>query len=99
MIIISSLLFVSIIANAYFVYRAYTLAGDLADAQEYIEQLELTNEYMYERIVNSYDTMQNIDRLGAFEKDDESGTTFQLLNEVITQLKSEFDNGESEEKK
>ena len=37
-----------------------------------------------------------MDRLGAFEKDDESGTTFQLLNEVITQLKSEFEDGTQE---
>ena len=98
MIIISSLLFVSIIVNAYFVYRAYTLAGDLADAQEYIEQLELTNEYMYERIVSSYDTMQNIDRLGAFEKDDEAGTTFEMLKQVITDLKTDFNDEEAEEK-
>ena len=98
MIIISSLLFVSIIVNAYFVYRAYKLAGDLADAQEYIGQLELTNEYMYERIVSSYDTMQNIDRLGAFEKDDEAGTTFEMLKQVITDLKTDFNDEEAEEK-
>jgi hypothetical protein len=98
MIILSSLLFVSIIVNAYFVYRAYKLAGDLADAQEYVEQLELTNEYMYERIVNSYDTMQNIDRLGAFEKDDEAGTTFGMLKQVITDLKTDFDEEDTQEK-
>ena len=40
--------------------------------------------------------LQELDRLGAFEKDDESGTTFQLLNEVITQLKSEFEDGTQE---
>jgi hypothetical protein len=98
MIILSSLLFVSIIVNAYFVYRAYKLAGDLADVQEYVEQLELTNEYMYERIVNSYDTMQNIDRLGAFEKDDEAGTTFDMLKQVITDLKTDFDEEDTQEK-
>jgi hypothetical protein len=51
---------------------------------------------MYDKIVESYNKMQEIDRLGAFEKDDESGTTFQLLNEVITQLKSEFEDGTQE---
>lgn len=98
MIIISSILFISIIVNAYFIYRAYKLAGDLADAQEYIGELELTNEYMYDRIVNSYDAMQNIDRLGAFEKDDEAGTTFEMLKQVITELKTDFDDEETEEK-
>ncbi len=35
--------------------------------------------------------MQQIDRLGAFEKDDEAGTTFALLKQTIEELKKEFD--------
>ena len=87
----------------YLAYRVWYLAGIIADSQdldssniEYIEGLELTNQYMYDKIVESYNKIQEIDRLGAFEKDDESGTTFQLLNEVITQLKSEFEDGTQE---
>lgn len=90
-------------AIIYLAYRVWYLAGVIADSQdldssniEYIEGLELTNQYMYNKIVESYNKMQEIDRLGAFEKDDESGTTFQLLNEVITQLKSEFEDGTQE---
>jgi hypothetical protein len=90
-------------AVIYLAYRVWYLAGIIADSQdldvsniEYIEGLELTNQYMYDKIVESYNKMQEIDRLGAFEKDDESGTTFQLLNEVITQLKSEFEDGTQE---
>lgn len=88
---------------AYLAYRVWYLAGIIADTQDldsnniqYIEGLELTNQYMYGKIVDSYTKMQEIDRLGAFEKDDESGTTFQLLHEVITQLKSEFEDGTQE---
>jgi hypothetical protein len=81
----------------YLGYRAYYLAGKLAEAQEYIEELELTNEYMYSKISESYDIMKRIDTLGAFESEDEAGTTFQLLNEVITELKEQFD-GEEKEK-
>jgi hypothetical protein len=90
-------------AVIYLAYRVWYLAGIIADSQdldvsniEYIEGLELTNQYMYGKIVDSYNKMQELDRLGAFEKDDESGTTFQLLNEVITQLKSEFEDGTQE---
>ena len=78
-------------------FRAYYLAGILADAQEYIDELELTNEFMYRRISQSYDVMQEIDRLGAFEAEDEAGTTFALLKETITELKETFD-GEAQEK-
>ena len=93
--ILSVLLFAAIV---YCGYRAYYLAGMLAEAQEYIEELEMTNEYMYSRISQSYDVMQEIDRLGAFEAEDEAGTTFQMLKETITDLKDVF-NDETEEKK
>jgi hypothetical protein len=87
-----------IAACIYLGWRVWWLAGQLAEAQEYVELLEGTNQYMYTRIERSYDVMKEIDRLGAFESEDEAGTTFQLLNEVITELKEEFDNGQSEEK-
>ena len=83
---------------SYLGWRVWFLAGSLAEAQEFIELLEGTNEYMYSRIEQSYNAMKQIDRLGAFESEDEAGTTFQLLNEVITELKEDFDNGESEKK-
>ena len=100
-----SLIIISALSSAiiYLAYRVWYLAGVIADSKdldssniEYIEGLELTNQYMYDKIVESYNKMQELDRLGAFEKDDESGTTFQLLNEVITQLKSEFEDGTQE---
>ena len=93
-----------LVATAYFGYRTWYLAGVIADIQEqdednaeYITLLETTNIYMYDRIKKSYDDMQQIDQLGAFESEDESGTTFQLLKEVITELKEQFD-AETEEK-
>jgi hypothetical protein len=82
----------------YLGWRVWWLAGQLAEAQDYVDALEGTNQYMYTRIEQSYEAMKQIDRLGAFESEDEAGTTFSLLNEVITELKEEFDNGQSEEK-
>lgn len=93
--ILSTLLFLGVL---YMGYRAYYLAGRLADAQEYIEELEVTNTYMFGKIEESYNTMQEIDRLGSFEAEDEAGTTFQMLKETITELKDLFD-GEAQEKK
>lgn len=93
---ISSLVFLA--TAGYFGYRAYILAGLLADSEEYHESVESTNSYMYAKILETYNKMQEIDRIGAFEKDDEAGTTFSLLKQVITNLKSEFDGEESEEK-
>jgi hypothetical protein len=93
---ITGLLIVILLLTAiYLSFRVWYLAGALAEAQEYIEDLESTNQYMYERIAQSYDAMKQIDRLGAFEAEDEAGTTFQLLNQVIVELKEQFD-GSSE---
>ena len=85
-------------AGIYAGYRVWYLAGSLAEAQEYIEELEVTNRYMYSRITEAHDVMKQIDRLGSFAAEDEAGTTFQLLNEVITELKETFD-GEAQEEK
>jgi hypothetical protein len=92
--ILSILLFLGVL---YMGYRAYYLAGALADAQDYIEELEVTNTYMFSKIEESYNTMQEIDRLGSFESEDEAGTTFQMLKETITELKDLFD-GTAQEK-
>ena len=86
-------------AFIYFARRAYVLAGVLVDSEDYHASVEETNAYMYSKILKAYTKMQEIDRIGAFEKDDEAGTTFSLLKEVIKNLKSEFDGEESEEEK
>lgn len=98
MIALIIFLIFSILISIYLGYRAYYLAGKLADAQEYIDELELTNEFMYGRIVDSYNNLKEIDHKGAFEAEDETGTTFQLLLQTVTELKDTFDGEESEEK-
>ena len=104
MIVFSIIILLLSAGITYLGYRTWFLAGVLADQQDevdefigYISNLENTNRYMYEQIVKTYEAMQQIDRLGAFEKDDEAGTTFSLLKQVIEELKEEF-NGAEEEK-
>jgi hypothetical protein len=87
------------IAFGYFAYRAYVLAGLVVDSEDYHDAVEETNLYMYSKILESYNKMKEIDRIGAFEQDDEAGTTFSMLKEVIDTLKSEFDGEESKEEK
>jgi len=82
---------------AYFIYRAYVLAGVYSDLEEYTKELEDMTQYMYTQINESFKSMKEIDRLGAFEKDDEAGTTFAMLKDVIDNLEEEF-NGKKKEK-
>ena len=86
----------------YLGYRVWFLAGALGDVQEqtdtYITNLENTNEYMYSQIIQAYKNMKRVDTRGAFEAEDEVGTTFEMLKEVIETLKEEFDGSGEEEK-
>ena len=84
---------------SYFIYRAYILAGVLADQEDYINELEDMNEYMYNQIKNSYEEMKKIDYKGSFESDDEAGTTFTILKEVIDNLEKEFNGPKEKEVK
>jgi hypothetical protein len=92
------LIVILLLASVYLTFRVWYLAGTLADAQEYIEDLESTNQYMYEKLKNHIHSMKQIDRLGAFESEDEAGTTFQLLKQVIEELNEEFENGSGRKK-
>lgn len=98
MIVVSTILVLVLAAAIYLGYRAYYLADKLGDAQQYIEELEVTNDFMYSRIEQSYNNLKEIDHKGAFESEDEAGVTFNLLLQTITELKNTFDGEESEEK-
>ena len=82
----------------YFSWRAYTLAGLLADQQQYVDELEFTYSMLLDKTKQAYDEMTQIDAKGAFASDDEAGTTFALLKQVIDDLYEEA-NGPQEEKK
>ena len=84
--------------NIYFIWRAFTLANVTADQEEYIKELEDMSQYMYDQIKESYNEMKKIDHKGAFESDDEAGTTFEFLKNVIINLEDEF-NAEKKESK
>ena len=92
---ISTIVF--LLSAIYFGYRAYMLAGVVADDREYLEQLEFTYAMLLDRVRQSYDEMQRIDSKGAFESDDEAGTTFALLKQVIDDLYEEANGPQKEE--
>jgi hypothetical protein len=48
--------------SGYMGYRAYILAGLLADIEDYYIDVEKTNVYMYDKIQKSYKTMKQIDQ-------------------------------------
>jgi len=88
---------VLLITTLYFIYRAYILAGLIADADEYIKDVEDLSTYMYRQIDASYKEMKRVDHMGAFHEDDEAGTTFAMLKDVVEKLYKEFNAEKKEE--
>lgn len=96
-IFLSIISIISLAGFIYFLHRGYVLAGLLADAEDYNRDMEQLSNYMFRSIEAAYMEMKQIDRLGAFESDDESGTTFKLLLQVVEELHEEFNGTPQEE--
>lgn len=80
---------VLLITSIYLGYRAYIIAGILTDQHEYLDQLEFTYAMLLDKTAAAYEEMNRIDIKGSFKSDDEVGTTFALLKQVIDDLYEE----------
>jgi len=78
-----------LVISVYIGYRAYILAGIMSDQQEYLDQLEFTYGMLLDKTAAAYEEMKQIDVKGSFESDDEVGTSFALLKQVIDDLYEE----------
>jgi Txe/YoeB family toxin of Txe-Axe toxin-antitoxin module len=65
--------------------------------EEYVADLEQSNLDYYTffsnlkaKVRESYSRMKNIDRLGSFEADDETGFIFKELKDIAEQLNGDF---------
>lgn len=79
------------------------LMGKLEAAEDYINDLEQSNE-SYETLFlslkqkanNNYSYIRQLDRIGSFEADDETGIIFKNLKDIVSELNGEF-NAEEED--
>lgn len=84
LILVLILLIVSIYVN-YNLYRKYsTLESTAIDNQEFI--LAIRN-----RVITQRTYLRQLDKLGAFESDDEVGFFFKELKKIIIDIESYFD--------
>jgi hypothetical protein len=65
--------------------------------EDYVKDLEDSNLDYYtffsnlkSKVRESYSRMKNIDRLGSFEADDETGFIFKELKDIVDQLNGDF---------
>ena len=71
-------------------------------AEEYCEAYVRFVSALYFKFIDTREKMKEIDRLGAFQADDEVGTTFRALDEIIDTLYdfiTKYVNNQTEEDK
>ena len=89
-IILSSLLLLA-------TYIIFNLMKKVESLEEYVADLEQSNLDYYTffnnlkgKVRESYSRMKNIDRLGSFEADDETGYIFKELLSIVDDLNGDF---------
>jgi|LakMenEpi03Aug12_release.lakeMendotaPanAssembly.Ray.scaffolds.fasta_scaffold169655_3 hypothetical protein len=94
MIIIISILAALLITSGFIIYN---LLRKVEGLESYTEELEASNAsydefftVLKQRVNGMYSHIKNIDRLGSFQADDETGTIFNEIKSVIEKLNEGF---------
>lgn len=76
---------------------AFRLMKRIESMEDYVADVEKSNDEYFNffttlktRISDSYSHLKNIDRLGSFENDDETGYIYKELKKIIEALKQGF---------
>jgi hypothetical protein len=77
------------------------LLRKLESAEEYIEDLEKSNiryEQFFQELkrisMSSYSEIRQIDRIGSFESDDETGIIFKNIKDIVIKLNEQFNDAQ-----
>jgi len=77
-------------------YTTYNLLRKNEAVEDVVEEQEILISEIAERIDGSMARMKEIDRLGSFEADDETGFIFKNMYEIISELENYYGSQEKE---
>ena len=77
-------------------YTTYNLLRKNEAVEDVVEEQEILISEIAERIDGSMARMKEIDRLGSFEADDETGFIFKNMYEIISELENYYGPQEKE---
>lgn len=90
MVLVVSLLITSLIGSIYIIFnllrKVEKYEDEMKDTEQYMEILIKYFDMMTIHSNNAYKRMQDIDKLGSFESDDETGYVFKEIKQIITEL-------------
>ena len=79
------------------IITSYRLMKRVESMEDYVAEVEKSNDEYFKffsqlktRVTESYSHLKNIDRLGSFESDDETGYIYKELKKIIEALKQGF---------
>ncbi len=78
------------IVSVVFIYTTYNLLNKYEDSIDKYRDLQNEYKQFKDELESTYKDMLEIDRLGAFESDDEVGTIFKTLKDMLYELKLKF---------
>jgi hypothetical protein len=91
-IILVAILAVSVFVNINLFRKLEVLEGDIEFNDKLVESV-------YISMMNAYTRMKSLDRLGAFESDDETGYIFTEIKSAMEELNNEYNlDGDTQEK-
>jgi predicted nucleic acid-binding Zn-ribbon protein len=97
-IIILSLVSTALIYAVRNLLKKYeTLEAEFEELNEAYEQSETKLSDMAGHIDNALSRMKDLDKIGSFEADDETGYVFKELYEIVEELEKYYNGEESEE--
>ena len=85
--------------NAILVYACYNLNRQIEDLEDYNKGLEEYIFFLRDRITKAYNTIKKTDTRGSFEADDEVGSIFTDIKEVVEYLQTLFTDTDDNAKK
>lgn len=77
-------------------YTTYNLLRKNEAVEDVIEEQEVLISEIAERLDSSMARMKEIDKLGSFEADDETGFIFKNMYEIISELENYYGSQEKE---
>ena len=85
------------LVSGIFIFTTIRLMRRIETMEDYVSEVEKSNDEYFKffsqlkkHVTESYSHLKNIDRLGAFESDDETGYIYKELKKVIEALKRGF---------
>jgi len=85
------------LVSGIFIFTTIRLMKRIETMEDYVKEVEKSNDEYFNfftslktRVSDSYSHLKNIDRLGSFENDDETGYIYKELKKVIEALKQGF---------